>query len=155
MMNLSTALQSARQGIEQNAVDLGTGRKGFLPFWLSELNIQALASQLAMEKILVPHLSSSRDLLFGLLKGLEVELNHIARSTNKASKIFYTGGNSLLEAKLHEIDVHVRRHQVKSCYIEGHLATLLSQSELESLGQHFHDERERLCRSMKLMDEGR
>jgi len=155
-MNLSLALQRARQGIEQNATDLENGRAGFLPFWLSELNIQALASQLAMEKILAPYIiNQAKHFLPELFRSIKIELNHIATSANKASKTFYTDGKSLLDIQLHEIDTHVRRHNVKSAYVEDHLAELMSKRDLESLGQNFHDERERLCRSMRLMDEGR
>lgn len=153
-MDLTTALQSARRGIEKNATSLSSTGEAFLPYWLSELNTEATASQLALEKILLPYAREAKHLLPALLKGIEQELNSIAKSAHRASRTFYLGGKTLLDAQLREIDTHVRRHNIKSAYIENHLNDILSQSELENLGQGFNEERERLCRNMRLMDEG-
>ena len=153
-MDLSTALKSARHGIEKNATSLSATGEAFLPYWLSELTTEATASQLALEKILLPYAKEAKHLLPALFKGIELELNSIASSANRASRTFYLGGKGLLDAQLREIDTHVRRHNIKSAYIENHVTDILSAIELEDLGQGFNDERERLCRNMRLMDEG-
>lgn len=153
-MDLSTALKSARHGIEKNATSLSATGEAFLPYWLSELTTEATASQLALEKILLPYAKEAKHLLPALFKGIELELNSIASSANRASRTFYLGGKGLLDAQLREIDTHVRRHNIKSAYIENHVTDILSTIELEDLGQGFNDERERLCRNMRLMDEG-
>jgi hypothetical protein len=153
-MDLSTALKSARRDIEKNATSLSATGEAFLPYWLSELNTEATASQLALAKILLPYAKEAKHLLPALFKGIELELTSIASSAHRASKTFYLGGKSLLDSQLREIDTRVRRHNIKCAYIEDHLGDILSRTELEDLGQGFNDERERLCRSIRLMDEG-
>ena len=153
-MDLSSALKSARGGLEKNANNLSHTGEAFLPYWLSELNTEATASQLALEKILMPYAKEAKHLLPALFKGIDVELHSIASVASRASKTFYFGAKSLLDAQLRDIDTHVRRHNIKSSYVESHLTDILSSNELEHLGQGYLDERERLCRNMRLMDEG-
>lgn len=153
-MDLSSALKSARSGLEKNAHNLTRTGEAFLPYWLSELNTEATASQLALEKILMPYAREAKHLLPALLKGLDLELHSIATTASRASKTFYVGAKSLLDAQLRDIDTHVRRHNIKSSYIESHLTDILTTNELEHLGQGYSDERERLCHNMRQMDEG-
>jgi len=153
-MDLSNALRLARRGIEKNASSLNATGEAFLPYWLSELNTEATASQLALEKILLPFANEAKHQLPALFKSIEVELSNIAKTAGSAAKTFYVGSKLLLDQQLREIETHVRRHQIKSAYVENQLPGVLAEFESHELGKGFIDERDRLGRNMRLMDEG-
>jgi hypothetical protein len=153
-MDLSNALKAARRDIEAKASTLNAQDETSLPYWLSELNTEATASQIAIDKIILPASSLASQQLPALLKSIEIELNIIAKTAGSAAKIVYEGRKLRLNNQLRAIETHVTRHHIKSSYTENHLSEYLGERESQHLGQEFLDERQHLSRNMRLMDEG-
>jgi hypothetical protein len=154
-MNLVLAIAESFASMKKDVYGVSELEPEVGEYWLDALLVDLGSYDAAVNKILQPRHMPKRSPLLDLIKSLEVEGDQIlklSRDVVRANQIRISRRKLILVRQ--QLEMHLKRQQIKSAYLTSHLRDYFSSDDLSQLGQDFVHERDTLVARSRSMEIG-
>lgn len=154
-MNLVLAIAESFEAMKKDIHGVSQLEPEVSQYWLDALVVDLGSYDAAVHKILQPRQMPKHSPLSDLIKSLQMEGNHILKlSRDLVGATRENNSKRKLLGVKQQLEMHLKRQQIKSSYLTSHLKDYFSADDLTKMGSEFIQERDVLVTRSRTMEIG-